>query len=286
MSQRAPGYRFQYQVPPTSSASSSTTDVNPASRSRCRRYRPANPAPTTATSTWWAPLVAREPAASDMAFLPMFLFVVVWQNVGLTAAAIERYCASFERYCDVARLDSALPDNAGRQAHAFLQCAGHVRLIAETTRQRDFHKGQLRRSNKRHHAIEPLPHHELIGTDAKAALETADEMIGADAGGPGKIGELEIERQMSFDKIQAAALLGWRQSRCAARAAKLYGMMVKVSERTDRQRLRQRIDQQRAAGRGRAELGSEHICEHHRFWIADIEHVARHKPPIVRSESV
>src|SRR5258708_30373350 len=47
MSQRAPGYRFQYQVPPTSSASSNTTVVKPALRNRCRRYRPANPAPTT-----------------------------------------------------------------------------------------------------------------------------------------------------------------------------------------------------------------------------------------------
>jgi hypothetical protein len=63
-------------------------------------------------------------------------------------------------------------------------------------------------------------------------------------------------------------------------------MMVKVSERADRQRLRQRIDQQRAACRGRAELGSEHIREHHGFWITDIEHVARHKPPIVGSECV
>src|SRR5215510_851312 len=51
MSQRAPGYRFQYQVPPTSSASSNATAAKPALRRRCRRYRPAKPAPTTATST-------------------------------------------------------------------------------------------------------------------------------------------------------------------------------------------------------------------------------------------
>jgi hypothetical protein len=65
----------------------------------------------------------------------------------------------------------------------------------------------MRRSNKLHHAIEPLLHHELIGTDAKAVLETADEMIGADADRLGKVGELEIERQASLDKIQGAALL-------------------------------------------------------------------------------
>src|ERR1700694_5963378 len=51
MSQRAPDYRSQYQVPPTSPASSSTTELKPALRNRCRRYKPANPAPTTATST-------------------------------------------------------------------------------------------------------------------------------------------------------------------------------------------------------------------------------------------
>src|SRR6266566_9277320 len=69
MSQRAPGYRFQYQVPPTSSASSNTTVVKPALRNRCRRYRPANPAPTTATSTCCVvpPLVASERDAATIA---------------------------------------------------------------------------------------------------------------------------------------------------------------------------------------------------------------------------
>src|SRR5882757_4606874 len=56
MSQRAPGYRFQYQVPPTSSADSSATAVKPDRRRRWSRYRPAKPAPTTATSTCCTPL--------------------------------------------------------------------------------------------------------------------------------------------------------------------------------------------------------------------------------------
>ena len=51
MSQRAPGYRFQYQVPPTSSAVSSTMALNPARRIRTSSYIPANPAPTITTST-------------------------------------------------------------------------------------------------------------------------------------------------------------------------------------------------------------------------------------------
>ena len=51
MSQRAPGYLFQYQVPPTSSAVSSTRVENPRPRRRCSRYSPAMPAPTTTTST-------------------------------------------------------------------------------------------------------------------------------------------------------------------------------------------------------------------------------------------
>src|SRR3982074_184705 len=80
MSQRAPGYRFQYQVPPTSSASSNSTVVKPALHNRCRRYRPANPAPTTATSTCCVvpPLVASEvdaaTIASGMPHLPCILF--------------------------------------------------------------------------------------------------------------------------------------------------------------------------------------------------------------------
>src|ERR1700674_114888 len=68
MSQRAPGYRFQYQVPPTSPASSSTAVLKPALRNRCRRYRPANPAPTTATSTCCVvPLAASETRAATIA---------------------------------------------------------------------------------------------------------------------------------------------------------------------------------------------------------------------------
>ena len=51
MSQRAPGYQFQYQVPPTSEAVSKTTVVKPSCRRRCSRYSPENPAPTTTTST-------------------------------------------------------------------------------------------------------------------------------------------------------------------------------------------------------------------------------------------
>src|SRR5712671_277584 len=82
MSQRAPGYRFQYQVPPTSSASSNATVVKPALRNRCRRYRPANPAPTTATSTCCVLplLVASEADAATIAsgtpHLPCFYFAV------------------------------------------------------------------------------------------------------------------------------------------------------------------------------------------------------------------
>src|SRR5229473_4003050 len=82
MSQRAPGYRFQYQVPPTSLASSNTAVVKPALRNRYRRYRPANPAPTTTTSTCCVvpPLVASEADAatitSGMPHLPCILFAV------------------------------------------------------------------------------------------------------------------------------------------------------------------------------------------------------------------
>lgn len=51
-SQWIPGYRFQYQVPPTSPASSIIrTEANPASRRRAPVSRPPNPAPTTSTST-------------------------------------------------------------------------------------------------------------------------------------------------------------------------------------------------------------------------------------------
>mgnify|MGYP001119617708 CR=1 FL=1 len=50
MSQRAHGYRFQYHVPPTSSAASYTFAVNPSPRSRCSMYMPAKPPPTMMTS--------------------------------------------------------------------------------------------------------------------------------------------------------------------------------------------------------------------------------------------
>ena len=40
MSQRAPGYRLNSQVPPTFSAASSTCTRSPSSRSRCSAYRP------------------------------------------------------------------------------------------------------------------------------------------------------------------------------------------------------------------------------------------------------
>src|SRR5579863_3051109 len=49
-SQRAPGSRFQYQVPPTSPPCSKTFTENPSLRSRWSMYMPAKPAPTTITS--------------------------------------------------------------------------------------------------------------------------------------------------------------------------------------------------------------------------------------------
>ena len=49
-SQRAPGYRFQYQVPPTPDAASITLAVNPVERSLWSMYRPAKPAPTITAS--------------------------------------------------------------------------------------------------------------------------------------------------------------------------------------------------------------------------------------------
>src|ERR1700733_3397469 len=91
MSQRAPGYRFQYQVPPTSSASSSATTVKPALRRRCRRYRPAKPAPTTATSTSsaLALLVACEARASTIASgMPL----LPWCYILLQAIAAYPVC--------------------------------------------------------------------------------------------------------------------------------------------------------------------------------------------------
>src|SRR5579859_7877617 len=50
MSTRAPGYRFQYQVPPTPSPASRPITVRPSWRSRYSAYRPEKPAPTTTTS--------------------------------------------------------------------------------------------------------------------------------------------------------------------------------------------------------------------------------------------
>src|SRR5438105_2244860 len=49
-SQRAPGYRFQYQVPPTPPPASNARAEKPSERSRCSMYIPAKPAPTTTAS--------------------------------------------------------------------------------------------------------------------------------------------------------------------------------------------------------------------------------------------
>ena len=49
-SQRAPGYRFQYQVPPTPLPASNTRAEKPSPRRRCSMYIPAKPAPTTTAS--------------------------------------------------------------------------------------------------------------------------------------------------------------------------------------------------------------------------------------------
>src|SRR5947209_8774148 len=102
MSQRAPGYRFQYQVPPTSSASSNATVVKPALRSRCRRYRPAKPAPTTVTSTCCVlPLrVASEagPAtiASGMSLLPEFVLLHAIAAYPVCHRQLLRLCGATE----------------------------------------------------------------------------------------------------------------------------------------------------------------------------------------------
>ena len=50
-SQRAPGYRFQYQVPPTSPPASNTWALKPSSRRWCSMHRPPKPAPTMTAST-------------------------------------------------------------------------------------------------------------------------------------------------------------------------------------------------------------------------------------------
>src|SRR6267154_1196332 len=49
-SQRAPGYRFQYQVPPTPPPASNTRAEKPSPRRRCSMYIPAKPAPTMTAS--------------------------------------------------------------------------------------------------------------------------------------------------------------------------------------------------------------------------------------------
>src|ERR1700757_605766 len=49
-SQRAPGYRFQYHVPPIALPASRTRTEYPSLRNRWRAYRPAKPAPMTITS--------------------------------------------------------------------------------------------------------------------------------------------------------------------------------------------------------------------------------------------
>src|SRR5258705_2186825 len=50
-SQRAPGYRFQYHVPPTLSPASKHRTVKPACRNLWTAYIPAKPAPMT-TASW------------------------------------------------------------------------------------------------------------------------------------------------------------------------------------------------------------------------------------------
>src|SRR5918992_3816514 len=50
MSQRAPGYLFQNQVPPTPLPASNARTDNPCPRSWCNAYKPAKPAPTTMAS--------------------------------------------------------------------------------------------------------------------------------------------------------------------------------------------------------------------------------------------
>ncbi len=50
MSTRAPGYRFQYHVPPTPLPPSSTRTDSPWARMRCSALSPAKPAPTMITS--------------------------------------------------------------------------------------------------------------------------------------------------------------------------------------------------------------------------------------------
>src|SRR4029079_14548048 len=82
MSQRAPGYRLQHQVPPTSPASSSTIAVKPALRNRCSRYKPAKPAPTTATSTCCVvlpPVACEEDAATAASGMPLLPYIFYFE---------------------------------------------------------------------------------------------------------------------------------------------------------------------------------------------------------------
>ena len=75
--------------------------------------------------------------------------------------------------------------------------------------------------------------HELIGADAEARLEAADEVISAYAGGARKFDELKIAREMSLDELQRAALLGGCQSRLGPRAAKHRRISMIVPYRAD-----------------------------------------------------
>lgn len=54
----APGYWFQYQVPPTSPAASMALVLSPSSRSRFSWYRPPKPAPTTSASISWEAMLS------------------------------------------------------------------------------------------------------------------------------------------------------------------------------------------------------------------------------------
>src|ERR1700712_1311902 len=71
-SQRAPGYAFQYQVPPTSGAASRTATLRPCCRRRCSMYIPENPAPMTMTSKRSSSIAspgASLPSTRDIALL-------------------------------------------------------------------------------------------------------------------------------------------------------------------------------------------------------------------------
>src|SRR5947207_14359650 len=59
-SQRAPGYRFQYHVPPTPLPASNTRADKPSPRSLWSMYMPANPAPTMTASMAYEDTALRE----------------------------------------------------------------------------------------------------------------------------------------------------------------------------------------------------------------------------------